>query len=73
MKFIKKITDPFIHVCVGSSNPDAVIIVCWVQAKVQDRRLFTAEKGALLGLDISYKHTTIPASRVELGEVIIDS
>ena len=42
------VTDPFVYMCVASGNPDAMEIVSWIQAQIQNRCLFTTEKGAFL-------------------------
>lgn len=73
MKGIQKTTDPFVYMCIASGNPDAVVLICWIQAQVQNGCLLTTEKGAFLRLDFCHKNTTILASRVEPCEVLINS
>ena len=72
MKF-RESTDPFVYMCVASGNPDAVVIIHWIQAELQNGRLLTEQKSALLWLDVGDKNTPILTSWVELGEIFIDS
>lgn len=45
---VLKVTNPFVDMRVASGNPDAMVIVCWIQAEVQNGRLLAAEKGTFL-------------------------